>query len=344
MSYLLRALKKSQTDRGEAAMAEGGNVAFLPHVTPPAPARTRALPLLLLSNGVLLTLIVSSLTVLYFRWADETERAEQLVVSARDTDGVSPQGGSIDAAGAGAPPKNEAKIGSSAEAPAWTAVADDPGSAGLRPDWVLLKAASGRGVPVDHLWRPGLQPANWKTPTKSRFGPPQARLALSPSSGRIPGGYRSLHLARPQQAEGTLPDPSQSPPLAPSALTPQVVERSQAVPPSDDASGARQPEPALGEGVDALQAAVARKSQDLLDPGAAIPRMEQLPLSVLRDLPELVISVHAYDPDPAKRFVRLNRAKRKAGDRVAKDLWLRNVTPEGVILRYRDTDFILPAN
>ena len=345
MSYLLRALKKSQTDRGEEATAEAGSVAYLPHVTPPAPTQTRAFPVLLVSNGILLALIVFSLTFLYFRWADERDRGEQLAAPAGNSDRApQQQGASTDAGNPGVPSENESKIGYSAEGLARTAVADASDQTAHRPSWVMLKAVSGRGVPVDHMWRPGLEPAKWETPTASRFGPPQARFALSPLSGRIPRPNKDFRVARSVQPESTVltPEPSHSS-TGPSEQAPRAADRPQVQSPHDVASSDQSQAPALGENLDALQAAVAQKSEEF-DPAVGIPRMEQLPISVLRELPELAISVHAYDPDPEKRFVRLNRAKRKASDRIAEDLWLREITPEGVVLRYRETDFLLRAN
>ena len=73
-------------------------------------------------------------------------------------------------------------------------------------------------------------------------------------------------------------------------------------------------------------------------------RLEQLPLPILRDLPELLVSIHAYNPNPERRFIRLNRTKYREGERISEELWLQEITPDGATFRFRDTVFAISGN
>ena len=111
------------------------------------------------------------------------------------------------------------------------------------------------------------------------------------------------------------------------------------------------PQPPLGEQAAALPAAAPREpavggstigrvegeGQSL----SGLPRYEELAESLRAEMPTIVLSVHVFDPDPNRRFARINRRKLREGDTIAQDLWLDSVTPQGVILRYADTRFII---
>jgi len=73
--------------------------------------------------------------------------------------------------------------------------------------------------------------------------------------------------------------------------------------------------------------------------GRSLPRFEQLPNDLRSEIPQVRLSAHVYDPDPQRRFARINKKKVREGEEVAPGLWLEAVTEEGIVLRYDDTSF-----
>jgi len=78
-------------------------------------------------------------------------------------------------------------------------------------------------------------------------------------------------------------------------------------------------------------------------PGAdtkeVLPRYEQLTKEFRAQIPTVKLSAHVYDPNPQRRFARINKTKFREGDEIVPGLWLEAVTAEGIVLRYDDTRF-----
>ncbi len=107
----------------------------------------------------------------------------------------------------------------------------------------------------------------------------------------------------------------------------------------------RQPDSAAaGEGATAAPADVA--------PAVAAPRsgftLKILPTAAeLRangtiQMAELHLDIHVYSEAPADRFVFINMVRHKESSRLAEGPVVREITPEGVILDYNGTEFLLP--
>lgn len=73
-----------------------------------------------------------------------------------------------------------------------------------------------------------------------------------------------------------------------------------------------------------------------------IPEREALPPALLAQLPATVLETHRWHADPAQRFVIL-RGRRIEEDGVAdRDLWLREIRPDGAVFQFRDAFFFQP--
>jgi general secretion pathway protein B len=59
------------------------------------------------------------------------------------------------------------------------------------------------------------------------------------------------------------------------------------------------------------------------------------------NLPELRLDLHDYSPRPEDRFVFLNMTKLREGDSLPQGVRVESITPDGVILSYRGTKFVL---
>jgi general secretion pathway protein B len=92
------------------------------------------------------------------------------------------------------------------------------------------------------------------------------------------------------------------------------------------------------------------------EPGASPAVEAARPEFTLRELPtvgelrangtisiaELHLDIHVYSASPADRFVFINMTRHREGSKLAEGPVVSEITPEGVILDYRGTIFLLP--
>jgi len=69
------------------------------------------------------------------------------------------------------------------------------------------------------------------------------------------------------------------------------------------------------------------------------PLLSKLPVAVQESLPPIDISGHIYDARPASRMVFINGHIQREGDMLPQGLNLLSITPNGVTLSFRGTDF-----
>jgi general secretion pathway protein B len=72
------------------------------------------------------------------------------------------------------------------------------------------------------------------------------------------------------------------------------------------------------------------------------PSLDNLPADFQQALPTLHLDVHAYADKPADRFVIINLQRYRIGDTLTEGPRLVDIVPQGVILEYRGTTFLLP--
>lgn len=60
------------------------------------------------------------------------------------------------------------------------------------------------------------------------------------------------------------------------------------------------------------------------------------------DLPDMHIDLHVYSQNPAERFVFINMQQYRENATMTEGPQVRRITPEGVVLDYRGTTFLLP--
>ncbi|UCE79332.1 MAG: general secretion pathway protein GspB [Nitrospiraceae bacterium] len=73
--------------------------------------------------------------------------------------------------------------------------------------------------------------------------------------------------------------------------------------------------------------------------GNTIYNPEELPYSVQKELPELIITVHLYSDDPSSRMINTYGKTVKEGQAVTDDLKLEEITPDSVIFSYKGYKF-----
>lgn len=77
-------------------------------------------------------------------------------------------------------------------------------------------------------------------------------------------------------------------------------------------------------------------------PAAALPTLTELRLNEGVALPDMNLDIHVYGASPADRFVFIDRQKLAEGDRLENGARVEEIGPDGVIMRYRGTRFVLP--
>jgi general secretion pathway protein B len=132
-------------------------------------------------------------------------------------------------------------------------------------------------------------------------------------------------VAEPLQPE-PVPEPS-SPPAHTAPLS-ESAEKRPAVP--DDL---RRDIEAFKEEVRRTQGGEPKKAKNVR------PQDLRLPKDVEKRLPAFLMTVHIYDPDPAKRFVLINARKLREGDRTRQDIVVEEILPDGVVLSWEDHRF-----
>ncbi len=146
-----------------------------------------------------------------------------------------------------------------------------------------------------------------------------------------------------------LPPPPLPDPAAPPPLDPRVVEElawvvedlaRMAIPavPSETAAAGGTPPDGPKE-PEADPAGVTH-----LTLRSSVPSLRDLPPAFRDSLPALWISIHVYNTNPRARMVRINRRKLREGERTESGLQVDEITPTGLIVTYKDTQFSMPIS
>jgi general secretion pathway protein B len=169
-------------------------------------------------------------------------------------------------------------------------------------------------------------------------GAPPARLLAAvptpPSDTRAP----TAAPAAPASA-GPAPSESTAPAAAPSALAAAggAPEAQTPVTPAayPVAPGGANPD-------DYAPAADAANSFGHVSRGTAsgVPLYQQA--AATTQLPQLRLDLHAYAARPEDRWVMINMHKLREGDTTAEGVRVESITPEGAVLSYQGTQFLLP--
>jgi general secretion pathway protein B len=74
---------------------------------------------------------------------------------------------------------------------------------------------------------------------------------------------------------------------------------------------------------------------------AGLPTYQDAAAAPGAGIPELKLDVHAFDDNPANRFVFLNGKSLREGDSTAEGVRVETITHDGVILSFRGNRFVL---
>jgi len=186
--------------------------------------------------------------------------------------------------------------------------------------WVLLRhpaahAAEGAAAPAAAATSPAPVPMAPAAPSTLAAAPAQAPLAASATAA--PGS------APPASgAAGATPPPAAAPGAAPAGTAEG--------PNPEDYAPATEPAPG------SLDGRVRRGTASgvpLYQDAAATPGVQ---------IPQLKLDLHVYADHPQERFVMVNMHKLREGDSTPEGVRVESITPDGVIMSYNGSRFMLP--
>ena len=75
---------------------------------------------------------------------------------------------------------------------------------------------------------------------------------------------------------------------------------------------------------------------------SAVPSRDDLMASDPGDIPAANLSLHVYDRNPGARFMFVNCTRATEGDTLPNGLRVDEITPEGAVLSFRGSRFLVP--
>jgi hypothetical protein len=138
------------------------------------------------------------------------------------------------------------------------------------------------------------------------------------------------------------PAPAPAPVPVVSAATPQQAYRPSVRPLAQETDDVAAPETPAQGGATVLTAPARPAVQTA--PAVLPPGIDALPEDLRQSLPALHLDVHGYAGNPRDRFVVINLKQYHIGDSVAEGVLLKDIVPQGAVLEYRGSLFLLPAS
>jgi general secretion pathway protein B len=166
-----------------------------------------------------------------------------------------------------------------------------------------------------------------------------------------PGPVPAAPAAPPPAAPPTpAPAPASSAPPVPMVAASAAVAASAptpAVPPAADATApASGAEPTSPEDYAPAEEPAAPGLGSHVRRGTAsgVPLYEELATTPGTHLPQLRLDLHVFAGRPEERFVMVNMHKLREGDSLPEGVHLDSITPEGAVMSYQGTKFLLPRD
>ena len=133
--------------------------------------------------------------------------------------------------------------------------------------------------------------------------------------------------------------PTYNPPLIDAPVTPPVAGAAAAASAID--ATPEDFEPAVVPTGPVTMAAPTSTASHVTTAPAGMLTREQL-IAAGHAVPELAISMHVFDPAPARRFVFINGQRAREGETLGNGVRLERITADGAVFSYRGQQFALP--
>jgi len=210
------------------------------------------------------------------------------------------------------------------------------------PVWAVVVAALLLINVAVISWMLLRHPATQQPPSTSPVAPPPPAVAARAPS-EPPANTAPPPAAPPAQQAARPPGESQPPAAAPLAAAPPAGPPDSA-PPAGGAERSIGPgTPSGGEGAEPSDTAPAVEPAAGAQGGTGdLPLYQQIVSSA--GLPDLHLDLHVFAARPQDRFVMVNMHRLGEGDSLPNGVQVEAIRPDGVVLSYRGTRFLLPRN
>jgi general secretion pathway protein B len=183
--------------------------------------------------------------------------------------------------------------------------------------WMLLRHQGHASTPIATTAAPAAAPASLAAT------PPVPVVATSAPAGA-----------------GAAPAVSTSSPSAPAAVPPAAVPPPAAAAPATtaEATNAEDYAPAEEPAPSGLGSHVRRGT------ASGLPLYQDLSSTPGTQLPQLRLDLHVFAAHPEERFVMINMHKLREGDTLPEGVHVDSITPEGAVLTFNGSRFLLPRD
>ena len=200
-----------------------------------------------------------------------------------------------------------------------------PPRAGL-PPWAIAVVALLAVNLVIGLWML-LRHSGTHAATEVAAAPATAALLTPPAAA-----------AAGQTASAQMPAPAAAPATAATNTVPAAVSAPGAEGSHADPLTAEDYAPAAETATSALGGHVRRGT------GSGVPLYQDAATTPGTAIPQLRLDLHAYAARPQDRFVMINMHKVHEGDMLPEGVRVESITPDGVVLSYKGSSFLLPRD
>ena len=187
------------------------------------------------------------------------------------------------------------------------------------------------------------------------FGPRPSAIAPAPNAAD-PVESTPASQPAPRAAAATpapvdvpaAPPSTASPEAAPATAPPSTAGAPSAAPPASAAPNTPAPTPAAGRTAQTPKATeptpvTAAPAVTGAPAAGTVPTIYELPFAARRALPEVAVTMHMYSADPERRFALVNGIRVRDGMSLEGGIEIVRILPDGVQLRFEDTEFVLPV-
>ena len=197
--------------------------------------------------------------------------------------------------------------------------------------WMLLRHQTRANVPPAAT---AGAPAPSTVPAAPASLPPPApaTAAPPPAASAPPVPVVGASAAVPASASPpALTNPPPAPPVPPVAAAASPATGAEPTNPEDYAPAEEPAAPGLGSHV--------RRGT-----ASGVPLYEEIASAPGTRLPQLRLDLHVFAGRPEERFVMVNMHKLREGDSLPEGVHLDSITPEGAVMSYQGTKFLLPRD
>jgi|SRR5215831_16417130 len=180
---------------------------------------------------------------------------------------------------------------------------------------------------------PGPQPVIAAASTPPATGSTVPVVATSAPAG--PGATPPAALAAPPAAPATGTTPATAPAAAATAatVTPPAASPGADSANAEDYAPAEEPPPASALGNHVRRATA-----------SGVPLYQDVSSTPGTQIPQLRLDLHVFAGRPQDRFVMINMHKLREGDTLPEGVHVDSITPEGAVLSYNGSKFLLPRD